>query len=294
MALRKDIWRVGVAKAPITDILDRGVDSCEVIWLPPEGHMRFVADPFGLWREGRLELLVEGYDYRDRKGRIEALTLDAGFKVLSRRTVLEEPWHLSYPFLLEADGEVFMLPEGFRSGAVTLYRAERFPDVWTPAARIELDHAPIDATPLFHDGLWWLFYTPATTREAKMGHLHVAYAERLTGPWRTHPANPVRTTLESARPGGTPVVRDGRVILPVQDCSATYGGAVRPLVIETLTPDRFEAQAGEAMRAPPGFAPFTEGFHTLAAAGPVTLVDAKRTAFSAEITLLDLRRKLKR
>lgn len=293
MALIKDIWRVGVARAPITTILDLSLDGCDVVWLPPEGHMRFIADPFALRRDDGLHVLVESYDYRDRKGRIDAITLDDDLQVTARRTVLDEPWHLSYPFLLEADGEVWMLPEAFRSGRLTLYRAERFPDVWTPGAMIELDHPPIDATPLFHDGLWWLFYTPATTRDAKMGHLHVAFAERLAGPWRPHPGNPVRTTLESARPGGTPVVRDGRVILPVQDCSATYGGAVRPLVIETLSPDRFEAHAGDALRAPPAFAPFTEGFHTLAAAGDLTLIDAKRTAFSARMALGDLRRKLK-
>jgi hypothetical protein len=77
-----------------------------------------------------------------------------------------------------------------------------------------------------------------------------------------------------------PLVIDGRIVLPVQDCSRTYGGAIRPLTMTVLTPDRFEAEVGDAMVPPASSAPFVEGFHTLSAAGPVTLVDMKRTELS--------------
>ena len=74
---------------------------------------------------------------------------------------------------------------------------------------------------------------------------------------------------------------DGQVVLPVQDCSETYGGAIRPLRFSVLTPDRVEAAAGAPITAPSGFAPFIEGLHTLSAAGDVTLIDVKRTELSA-------------
>jgi hypothetical protein len=291
VGLLKDIWRVGVVPAPAETLLAAGaLDRLPVTWLPSAGALRFFADPFGLWRDGRLHVFVETYDYRDRVGAIDVFILDESLEVLDHRPALKEPWHLSYPLVFEAEGETWMLPEAFRSGRLTLYRAAGFPDRWTPAAVLELDAVAIDATPVFHEGLWWLFYAPAGSRLDKVSALHVAWAERITGPWRPLAGNPVRYDITSSRPGGTPVVLDGRLVLPMQDCSRTYGGAIRPLTITRLTPDRCEAEAGEAIAPPRAYAPYLGGLHTIAAAGPVTLIDAKRRLLSAESLGLDVQR----
>lgn len=294
MGLLKDIWRVGWVKAPLVEVLADPGRLAAARWLPEQGPLRFLADPFGLWRDGRLHLFVEAYDYRDRHGVIEALVLDEGLEVVERRVVLKEPWHLSYPFVFEAEGETWMAPEGFRSGVLTLYRAVAFPFRWEAAHRIELEAAPIDATPVFHEGRWWLFYTPASSKADKVGALHLAYADRLAGPWTPHPGNPVRYDPAGSRPGGTPLVAEGVLTLPVQDCSRTYGGAIRPLRIHTLTPTAFAAEAGAAIGAPAGFAPYRAGLHTLSAAGDVTLLDAKRQVISPASLALDLGRRLAR
>jgi hypothetical protein len=281
MGLRKDIWRPGIVRASFDRIAAAGsVAGFDVEWLPPMGSFRFLADPFGLWRDGRLHVFVETYDYRVRIGAIEVLVYDGDLRLLSRAPVLNEPWHLSYPLVFEAEGETWMLPEAHRSQALTLYRAVDFPTRWEPAHRIELDHVPVDATPLFHDGRWWLFYTSASSEPDKMSALHIAYADRLAGPWTPHPMNPVRVDVTSSRPGGTARVIDGEIVLPVQDCASTYGNAIRLLRFPVLTPDRVEMSAGARIEAPTAFAPYVEGLHTLAAAGDVTLIDAKRTELS--------------
>lgn len=286
------MWRVGVVRAPAETLLDPAIlAACAVEWFPQAGSLRFLADPFGLWRDERLHVFVEAYDYRDRVGWIETLTFDAELRLIDRRPALKEPWHLSYPFVFEADGETWMLPEAHRSGKLTLYRAEEFPHRWTPAAEIALDAVAIDATPLFHDGRWWLFYTPAGTRAEKVSALHVAHAERLTGPWTPHPGNPVRFDAGSARPGGRPMLIDGAIVLPVQDCRRTYGGAVRALTITRLTPEVFVAEAGEPLPPPPAFAPWRAGWHTLSGAGEITLIDAKRVHLSPATLLLDIARR---
>lgn len=273
----RDIWRVGLVEAPIADVARRGFPpSAPVHWLAEEGRLKFLADPFGLWRDGRLHLFVEAYDYRTRHGVIERIELGADFSPIQRSVVLREPWHLSYPQVFEADGETWMLPEAYRSGGLTLYRAAAFPDVWEPVVRLALDTPAIDATPFRHDGLWWLAYSPAGPQRWKQGRLHLAFAERLTGPWRTHPGNPVRDDLASSRPGGVAWVEDGLPCLPVQDCTRTYGGGIRKLTIRKLDSDRFEAEASAPFGLPPDAAPYLRGFHTLSACGPVTLFDVKR------------------
>lgn len=293
MGLRKDIWRPAIVRLPAAELWRRGsLDGVPLIWLPPMGSFRFLADPFGLWRDGRLYLFVETYDYRVRVGAIEVLVYDADGTLIERRPALAEPWHLSYPYVFEAEGETWMLPEAHRSNRLTLYRAARFPDRWETAHVIALDHVAVDATPVFHDGRWWMFYTSADREQDKMAALHIAFADRLAGPWTAHPLNPVRVDLASARPGGTPVLVDGRLVLPVQDCTRTYGGAIRPLTITTLNPTDFAAEVGPPLTPPGDAAPFVEGLHTFAAAGPVTLVDMKRTELSPHGLFIEARREL--
>jgi len=292
MPRRCDLWRIGIVRAGIAEIAAAGLMDRDIQWLPEEPSFRFLADPFGLWREDRLFLFAEAYDYRTRHGVIDRLTLDADLQLLDRTTVLREPWHLSYPYVFQVEGETWMLPEAHRSGSLTLYRAVDFLDRWEAVTRIALDVAPIDATPIYYDGRWWLFYSGGPNREDRMGALRAAWAERLEGPWHVHPRNPIRRDLGGGRPGGTPFL-DGEVLcLPVQDCRHTYGGAVRILRFNRLTPDTVEVEIGPPLR-PPADTRYREGFHTLAACGPVTLIDAKRIDRSGRGWLIDLARRFR-
>jgi len=275
-----DIWRCAIVKGTTEEILRDGIDPGAILWLPDMPPCAFRADPFGLWRDGRLHVFAEAFDYRTRIGHIDVLVYDEALMLLETRSVLRTPWHLSYPFVFEAEGETWMLPEAYKSGTLTLYRARAFPDHWEAVCQIPLDGPAIDATPFWHDGKWWLFYAPSADPLARRSHLHVAWSDTLTGPWHLHPLNPVRVDLASARPGGTAWLRDGAIILPVQDCRSTYGGAMRVLSIETLDETRFVATDAAGPTAPGWMAPFNEGFHTLSSAGPVTLIDVKRTETS--------------
>ena len=249
-----------------------------------------MADPFGVWRGGRLHLFAEAYDYRERHGRIVHMAVDKAGQTSPPRVVLEEAWHLSYPQLIEEDGEIFLLPEASKGGGLALYRAAAFPDRWEKVANILLDVVPVDASPFRHEGRWWLAYASGASRDRAKSELHLAFADRLTGPWTPHPGNPVRVDRASARPGGTPFVMEGRLVLPVQDNVGTYGAAIRLLEVEALTVDRFEARPGARLTAPASAGRYADGLHTLSACGDVTLIDVKRVDRSGRGWLIDLRR----
>lgn len=289
MAANKDIWCPAIVRAPIGQILAQGsLYGFEMEWLPRLPAFRFLADPFGLWQDGLLYVFVESYDYRVRIGTIEVLIYDAELRLVDRRQALSEAWHLSYPQVFKADGAIWMLPESARSGELRLYRARTFPDLWEQAATLTLDHLALDPSILHVDGLWWLFYTSADREIDKQTALHVAWAENLMGPWHADPRNPVRVDSASARPGGTPCVIDGRVMLPVQDCSRTYGGAIRPLWFDSLAPGEVRCHAGEPLYPRADFAPFLDGLHTLSAAGEFTLIDVKQQVLSPHGLALEL------
>lgn len=273
-----DIWRCAIIKRPAQALTTDDFTPENLVWLPEsERRFTFRADPFGLWRNGQLHIFAETFDYRDARGRIELLVYDETLDLLKREIVLSKPWHLSYPFLFEADGDTYMLPEARRSGALTLYRAADFPRGWKPVTTIDAAPNAVDGTLLFHQGRWWLFQAVVRRGRNPASELHVAFADRLDGPWRMHPLNPVRSGVAGTRPAGTPQVRgDGSIDLPVQDCSRTYGGAIRKLRITRLDEARFDAEDSAWLEPAPAFAPFIDGVHTLSDAGPVSLIDCKR------------------
>jgi len=55
--------------------------------------------------------------------------------------VLERDYHLSYPFLFEWNGNLYMIPETKGNKAIELYRCTRFPNKWEirerPCGRVQ-------------------------------------------------------------------------------------------------------------------------------------------------------------
>ncbi|MFC4255560.1 formyl transferase [Altererythrobacter xixiisoli] len=291
MELIKDFWRPLIVEASAREIISAGsIEPFRFRWFPDAGDLAYAADPFGIWREGILYAFVEMFDYRHSHGTISVYCFDDRLRLIQHGPVLREDWHLSYPQVFEHAGELWMLPEACASGKLTLYRARSFPWHWEPYAVLDLDGAPIDATPFLHDGVWWLFYTPAGTAEERVSTLCAAYAEDLTGPWAEHPLNPLISDLGGARPGGRPELIDGLLHLPVQDSRGSYGAALRILRIEQLDSVHFNASAGPLLRAPAQATPLIDGCHTFAGAGPVTLIDVKARRFSARALTMRPRR----
>lgn len=269
-------WRPAIVRHPAPDLTQQSLEHAGLAWLPDPGPWSFRADPFGLWRNGHLYVFVERFDYSNPRGRIEVLTYDPSLQLTRVEDALSEPWHLSYPFVFEADGATWMLPEGAASGELTLYICEKFPTVWIPTSSIPVRQGALDATPLHWRGRWWLFYAVRQKPPDRGHELHVAYSDQLGGEWKEHPRNPVRVGLADCRPAGTPLVTKMGIDLPVQDGRNTYGGAVQRLRISVLDDQRFEAQTHSWLSPPADVAPFEAGLHTLSSAGPVSLIDLKQ------------------
>lgn len=269
-----DIWRIGVIKAPLAEVIAKGIEK--IHWLQEEPDLRFLADPFGIYKDNKLYIFAEAYDYKERHGRIQVLILDQALNLIDRRIVLSEPWHLSYPMLVEDQGNIYMLPEAYKSGKASLYRAVNFPYQWEKVPSFSFPEQAIDPTVLFYNNLWWMFYTPVQEGLSKRSVLSVAWAETLTGQWHNHRANPVRITPAGARSGGNALVTSEGIILPTQDCSLTYGGDLAFLKITNLTSDNFEAQIIGRLQRDKIFGEYSDGIHTLSSAGPFCLIDAKK------------------
>lgn len=268
--------------------------SDSIAWLPDPGPWRYLADPFAVQRSGVTHVFVEAYDYRTKHGTIERHDLGPDLRWLSKQVVLTRPFHLSYPFLIEQDGEVFMVPESHKAGEIALYRARSFPDDWVRETAMLTNISGAEPSLIYHDRLWWMFFTVVGKGGRDQRELHIAFADQLTGPWQLHPKNPVLVDRSGARPGGTPFIgAEGLIYLPVQDCSLTYGGKLRFLRFHGLTESEVDCEHLPFCLAGDLVAPdHADGLHTFSRCGNVTLIDVKRISRSYERYAVDMRRRL--
>ena len=294
MLRRLDMWRSAIVRTPADRLEQSDLSAENIVWLPETTErFTFRADPFGLWEGDKLHVFVERFDYRILKGEIEVVTFDRALRFLDSRVVLNEPWHLSYPFVFRDGENVWMLPEAKRSGRLTIYRARHFPFGWEAAAALEIAPEAVDATPFLHQGRWWLVYG-TVGQDRRTCALHIAFADQLTGRWHPHPLNPVRSGLVGTRPAGTPIIHRGVIEIPVQDSSRTYGRAVRKLKVVRLDESNFDAENVPWLEPSPALSPFDAGVHTVSAAGDISLIDCKRIDHSIGGTLARRRGKLAR
>jgi len=236
---------------------------------------QYVADPCLFVHQGRTFIFCELYSYATDKGVIAALEMIEG-AASGLQTVIEEPFHLSYPQVFEHRGLIYCMPESGQARCVSLYRAIDFPNRWERAHTIIEDFGAVDSTIAQMDGKWWLF---CTNREARAfnSHLHIWYAQDLLGPWTPHPKNPVKVDVRSSRPAGKIFLEQGVWYRPAQDCSRTYGGLLHINEILRLTETDFEERIATTMH-PPRLG-YNQGLHTISRIDGITVVDLKRYVF---------------
>ncbi|MBV9439320.1 MAG: hypothetical protein JOZ24_04935 [Candidatus Eremiobacteraeota bacterium] len=263
-------WNVGLAEAEPRRLLSG--EPLAVRWLPPPQPLTFVADPFLAEHRGVRALFVESFDYREERGAIDAFVLDDADRVVQRVRAIDLPTHLSYPYPLELDGSLYLVPESCAANEVALYRCERFPDRWTREAALFPAFDAVDTTLFPHDGRWWAFCT-RYSRGSTLG-LNAFHADSPRGPWTPHALNPVVVDVSSARPGGQPFVVDGVLYRPGQDCSQSYGGGLVIARVDELTPTSYRETIVQRRDAH-GFGRWSGGIHTVSFGAGRIAVDGK-------------------
>ena len=237
------------------------------------GH-RFYADPFPVTWQGRTFVFFEDFDQRVGKGIISATAFDGSGPSGPVTPVLQEPWHLSYPFLIEQDGELWMIPESSEHRDVALYRCVGFPDKWERHATLLSGLELGDATVVRHDKRFYLF---GATRDGAGGYsdtLSIFHADHLSGPWTPHAGNPIMVDRCGARSGGNFVTLGGQLWRPVQDCSDGYGAALGLAQITELSPTSYRQTVRHILR-PGGQWPGRK-LHTLNRGGRLEVIDGSR------------------
>ncbi|MDB5821354.1 MAG: hypothetical protein JWR21_58 [Herminiimonas sp.] len=163
---------------------------------------RYLADPFAMEHEGSHYVVLEDYDHAKSKGTISAYKVNKS-GAFPLGVVLEENFHLSFPFLFRHGGEIYMVPESSDNRDIRAYRAVDFPRKWELAAVLMSGVQAVDTTIFQSGGRWWMLTTiNPTGHGANDAELHVFSSDSPLDGWKPHNANPVIMDASRGRSGG--------------------------------------------------------------------------------------------
>jgi hypothetical protein len=234
----------------------------------------FVADPFVAESGDKRYIFVEEFPYSTRKGVISVFELDeAGATRLG--VALEEPYHLSFPFVFQKDGTYYMAPEGQGGGELVLYECADFPLQWR-RKKVIMRKVCADTIIFEHDARWWMLTSvKGDGRAENSAELHAFYAEDPLGEWQPHSENPVVMDAWKGRNGGILTDEAGETYRIAQRAGfRTYGDGFAIFRIDELTPDSYRETLVREIK--PDFFPGLAGAHHLHSRGGLTVYDFSR------------------
>jgi hypothetical protein len=266
-------WTIGLRPVGEPSRRDEKIRP-DLLRLVPSDHGHFIADPMLIEHGGTIYLFFEEMDHARGLGTLACLAVESDGSLTQPTTVMRRSTHLSYPFVFEHEGQVFMIPETSADRRVELWRAIRMPDQWERCAILLDGVEAVDGTAKYdsREGLWWMFVSVAEPGGSTFDTLSIYFSKTLESGWTAHPLNPVKLDPRSSRPGGPILEEDGYWLRPAQDCSQGYGGALSWCRITDLTTKTFHEEVVERWSPPDGY----RGLHTFTRAGDWEAIDLQR------------------
>jgi hypothetical protein len=246
---------------------------------PPKD--RFWADPFPISRNGRHYIFFEELPFDAGKAHISVIEVHPDGRTSEPTRVLERDYHLSYPFLLEDQGQLYMIPETAHNRTVEIYKCVDFPRKWKLERVLMKDLWCADATIHRAGERWWMFANVGIDGGEVNDELHLFSSDRLMGGWKPHRRNPVKSDVRGARPAGRLFTHGGELYRPGQICTPIYGAGIAMHRVTKLTEHEYAEE--EVRRILPAGSDGILGIHTINRAGPLSVTDAfvRRSRFQA-------------
>ncbi len=203
-----------------------------------ENSKRFwTADPFLFEKDGVLYLFFEAFDIFKRKGLLGYRTLAKdGFGDI--HIIFEYDSHLSFPFIYEDNGEIFIIPESAKSGELFRLKCTSFPDQWIKE-RVLLNENVVDTVRFKKDNTeYFISETVDENHVYDRVDLYYTHGDAVI----SCDNNPVKRDVSNARGAGAVCEINGKLIRPSQDCGDSYGERLNLNEITQLDKDGFSEE----------------------------------------------------
>lgn len=162
-----------------------------------------LADPFLYSKGGHDYCFAEEIDLVTSLGSIVVYELFLTHAV-RLGTACKENFHLSFPFLFEYDGQVFMLPESHQNRDIRIYECIDFPLQWKLKHVVMSNISAADSLLINKENKWWLFTNiDHWSGDDHCEELAIFSADNpFSTEWSPHSLNPIYVNASCARNGG--------------------------------------------------------------------------------------------
>jgi len=201
--------------------------------------------------------------------------------------VLEESFHLSYPYVFEKDGTIYMMPETSADGCIQLYKAVDFPYKWEKEKILVKIKNAVD-TVISGD-----YLVASVVTDAAAMKVDVELYNIFDG--KPYLKNPVEKCSQTARGAGKIFQVNGRTIRPAQDCTdAVYGAGLVFYEIKEdngfFTESIYKKLSTSDIKVENGRTPC--GVHTYARCKGIEIIDYKMRRFNLRRILWIIKKKI--
>lgn len=212
------------------------------LWKPKP--LRFQADSFLYVKDEELYLFYEQQHWDD-PGCI-AMIRTKGLKTWTEpQIVLREPFHLSFPYVFEDNGSIYMIPESQENDSIRLYRANSdltsFAFVRTLLKQEKKNgiHFNYNDSHIYKKGGRYYLFTSYQKDWMYYQELYMT-DDLLKGEFQKHPCSPICVDNEYGRNAGSLIDFDGKLLRVTQDCHHDYGDNISLMEVLALDDKIYE------------------------------------------------------
>lgn len=223
-----------------------------------------VADPFLFVKQGTLYLFYEDKKLY-HKGTISMTKTTDLLEWTAPVTVLEESCHLSYPWVFEEGGHVYMIPETCGLKEIRLYEADEELQKFTYVKTILNDENActegfsFSDTSIYHNDD--MYYLMTTVNDGKRNILKLYISDKFDEGYREHLMSPISADNMYGRNAGSLLEIDGQLYRVAQDCKKRYGDNVNLLIIEEMNKATYRERVVKNSIIPTAIPFYNEGGH---------------------------------
>jgi hypothetical protein len=237
---------------------------------------RYFADPFVIKRNQKHYVFVEDYIKKDSKAVISVIEIDDKDNHKYFTSIIEEDFHLSFPFIFEYENDLFMIPESSINKDIRLYKCIKFPDKWIYCYNLISNIHAADTILFKKSNLYWLLTTSSKDNDYS-SQLNIFFSDNpLSKRWTAHKKNPVRYDINNGRNGGL-LIDNNELIRATQTYDYNkygqnqYGRKINLNVIKDISESNFVESYKYSIN--PDFKRNILGTHTINSINNFTVLD---------------------
>ncbi|CDL84096.1 glucosamine inositolphosphorylceramide transferase family protein [Xenorhabdus szentirmaii] len=233
-----------------------------------------MADPFIYHHDNKYYVFYEALNYDVNKGYIAVGELDVNKNRLKNiKTVINEDYHLSFPYLCKINDELYMIPESSENNTIDLYKCLEFPHRWHKIKTLINNIQAVDSILIEKEGMWYLFTSEKISGASYGDELTIfTTKDPLTLPFRKMSDIPFVNDISLSRNAGAIYMDDkGSLYRVSQDCSRRYGYRVNILKIKQLSQTVYSEELVSKLDLPKN----AIAMHTYNASKEIEITDLK-------------------